>query len=75
VAADLPTLNQNTSGTAANVTGTVAIINGGTGATTGADALIALGAQAANLSTDMVADALSTYNQRLCGCKCNLWSA
>jgi hypothetical protein len=61
VAADLPTLNQNTSGTAANVTGTVAIINGGTGATTGADALIALGAQAANLSTDMVADALSTY--------------
>jgi hypothetical protein len=60
VAADLPTLNQNTSGTAANVTGTVAIINGGTGATTVADALIALGAQAANLSTDMVADASST---------------
>jgi hypothetical protein len=34
VAADIPTLNQNTTGTAANVTGTVAIANGGTGATT-----------------------------------------
>lgn len=31
--ADVPTLNQNTTGTAANVTGTVAIANGGTGAT------------------------------------------
>lgn len=29
--ADVPTLNQNTTGTAANVTGTVAIANGGTG--------------------------------------------
>lgn len=34
VASDVPTLNQNTTGTAANVTGTVAIANGGTGATT-----------------------------------------
>lgn len=34
VAGDFPTLNQNTTGTAANVTGTVAIANGGTGATT-----------------------------------------
>ena len=34
VAGDFPTLNQNTSGTAANVTGTVAVPNGGTGATT-----------------------------------------
>ncbi len=33
-AADVPTLNQNTTGTAANVTGTVAIANGGTGQTT-----------------------------------------
>lgn len=33
-AADVPTLNQNTTGTAANVTGTVAVGNGGTGATT-----------------------------------------
>jgi hypothetical protein len=32
--ADVPTLNQNTTGTAANVTGTVAVGNGGTGATT-----------------------------------------
>jgi hypothetical protein len=31
---DVPTLNQNTTGTAANVTGTVAIANGGTGTTT-----------------------------------------
>lgn len=34
VAADIPTLNQNTTGTASNVTGTVAVGNGGTGATT-----------------------------------------
>lgn len=32
-AGDVPTLNQNTTGTAANVTGTVAVANGGTGAT------------------------------------------
>jgi hypothetical protein len=36
-AGDVPTLNQNTTGTAANVTGTVAIANGGTGATTAAN--------------------------------------
>jgi len=34
VAADIPTLNQNTTGTASNVTGTVAIGNGGSGQTT-----------------------------------------
>ena len=34
VAADFPTLNQNTTGTAANVSGTVAVGNGGTGSTT-----------------------------------------
>jgi hypothetical protein len=34
-AADVPTLNQNTTGTAANVTGTVAVANGGTGTTDG----------------------------------------
>ena len=33
-AADVPTLNQNTTGTASNVTGVVAVANGGTGATT-----------------------------------------
>jgi hypothetical protein len=43
VATDIPTLNQNTTGTAANVTGTVAIVNGGTGATTDADARTNLG--------------------------------
>ena len=40
----VPTLNQNTTGTAANVTGTVAIANGGTGSTTASAALTALGA-------------------------------
>jgi hypothetical protein len=42
VAADIPTLNQNTTGTASNVTGTVAIANGGTGATTQQGAINAL---------------------------------
>jgi hypothetical protein len=41
-ASDVPTLNQNTTGTAANVTGTVAIANGGTGATSFANAGIAV---------------------------------
>jgi hypothetical protein len=40
--ADVPTLNQNTTGTASNVTGTVAIANGGTGQTTQQLALNAL---------------------------------
>lgn len=48
VAADIPTLNQNTTGTASNVTGTVAIANGGTGSTTAANALTALGAYPAS---------------------------
>jgi len=43
VSADIPTLNQNTTGTAANVTGTVAIANGGTGQTSAGSALTALG--------------------------------
>lgn len=42
VAADVPTLNQNTTGTAANVTGTVAIANGGTGQTSQTAAFDAL---------------------------------
>lgn len=41
-AGDVPTLNQSTTGTAANVTGTVAILNGGTGQTTQQAALDAL---------------------------------
>jgi len=40
--ADVPTLNQDTTGTAANVTGTVAIANGGTGQTTASAAFNAL---------------------------------
>ena len=39
-----PTFNQNTTGTAANVTGTVAVANGGTGATIAATARTNLGA-------------------------------
>lgn len=39
---DVPTLNQNTTGTASNVTGTVAIANGGTGQTTSSAAFNAL---------------------------------
>jgi hypothetical protein len=42
VAADIPTLNQNTTGTADNVTGVVAIANGGTGQTTANPAFNAL---------------------------------
>jgi hypothetical protein len=42
-ASDVPTLNQNTTGTASNVTGTVAVANGGTGATTAAGARTNLG--------------------------------
>ena len=41
-ASDVPTLNQNTTGTASNVTGVVAIANGGTGQTTKNNALNAL---------------------------------
>ena len=52
VAADIPTLNQNTTGTAANVTGTVAIANGGTGATTAGGALTNLGAIGSVASAD-----------------------
>jgi hypothetical protein len=40
---DVPTLNQNTTGTSSNVTGTVAIANGGTNATTASAALSNLG--------------------------------
>lgn len=43
-----PTLNQNTTGTAANVTGIVAVANGGTGASTASAALTNLGAYPAS---------------------------
>lgn len=48
VAGDIPTLNQNTTGTAANVSGTVSIANGGTGQTTAEAAIDALGGAAIN---------------------------
>lgn len=43
-AGDVPTLNQNTTGTAGNVTGVVAVLNGGTGSTTQSGARTGLGA-------------------------------
>jgi len=59
VAADVPTLNQSTTGTALNVTGTVAIANGGTGATTAAAALTALGG--ASLTAANAFSGVQTY--------------
>jgi hypothetical protein len=50
VAADIPTLNQNTTGTAGNVSGVVAVANGGTGANTEAGARTGLGATTAGSS-------------------------
>lgn len=47
-----PTFNQNTTGTALNVTGTVAIANGGTGATTESGARTALGVPASPTGTN-----------------------
>jgi hypothetical protein len=41
-AGDVPTLNQNTTGTAANITGTAAVANGGTGQTSAGAAFNAL---------------------------------
>jgi hypothetical protein len=53
-AADVPTLNQNTTGTASNVTGTVAIVNGGTGLTSLTANQVHYGSfsQSANLTFD-----------------------
>jgi len=50
VAADVPTLNQSTTGTSSNVTGIVQISNGGTGATNSSTALSNLGAAAVSHS-------------------------
>ena len=60
VAADIPTLNQNTSGTASNVTGTVAVVNGGTGATTASGARSNLSAAQSGANTDLTSVALTT---------------
>lgn len=47
-AADVPTLNQNTTGTASNVTGTVAVVNGGTGQTSYTDGQLLIGNSTGN---------------------------
>jgi hypothetical protein len=60
VAADIPTLNQNTTGTASNVTGTVAIANGGTGATDATNARSNLSAAKSGANTDITSVALTT---------------
>ncbi len=64
-ASDVPTLNQNTTGTALNVTGTVAIGNGGTGATIASNAF----ANLSPLSTggDLLYYDPSAGNSRLAG--------
>lgn len=67
VAADIPTLNQNTTGTAANVTGVVAIANGGTGQTTANAAFNALAPSQASqsgkyLTTDGTNTSWATVN-------------
>lgn len=83
VAADIPTLNQNTTGTASNVTGTVAIANGGTGATTRQDAMDALagavtsGQYLRGNGTDVVMSAIQaadvpTLNQNTTGTASNV---
>jgi hypothetical protein len=51
-----PTLNQNTTGTAANVTGTVAVANGGTGATSFTSGALLKGAGTSAVSTASAAD-------------------
>ncbi|CAB4155105.1 hypothetical protein UFOVP652_75 [uncultured Caudovirales phage] len=78
-----PTFNQNTTGTAANVTGTVAFANGGTGATTRQDAMDALagavtaGAYLRGNGTDVVMSGIQagdvpTLNQNTTGTAANV---
>tara|TARA_R110000822_G_scaffold291962_1_gene413938 strand:- start:2158 stop:3330 length:1173 start_codon:yes stop_codon:yes gene_type:complete len=83
VASDIPTLNQNTTGTASNVTGTVAIANGGTGETTRQNAMDALagavtsGQYLRGNGTDVVMSAIQvadvpTLNQNTTGTASNV---
>jgi hypothetical protein len=60
VAADIPTLNQNTTGNAANVTGTVAVANGGTGATNDTNARSNLSAAKSGVNTDITSVTLTS---------------
>ena len=60
VAADIPTLNQNTTGTAGNVSGVVAVANGGTGASVASTARTNLSAAASGANTDITSIALTT---------------
>jgi hypothetical protein len=55
VAGDVPILNQNTTGTASNVTGTVAVLHGGTGLTTFGGANTVLYTSAADVLTSVPA--------------------
>lgn len=63
VAGDVPTLNQSTTGTASNVTGTVAIANGGTGQTAKTAAFDAL--QPMSASGDIIYGGTSGSGTRL----------
>ena len=63
VAGDFPTLNQNTIGTAAGLSATLAIASGGTGATSATGALAAL--SAAPLSVSINAQTGTTYTLAL----------
>lgn len=83
VASDIPTLNQNTTGTSSNVTGTVAFANGGTGETTRQSAMDALagavtsGQYLRGNGTDVVMSAIQaadvpTLNQNTTGTASNV---
>ena len=83
VASDIPTLNQNTTGTSSNVTGTVAFANGGTGETTRQNAMDALagavtsGQYLRGNGTDVVMSAIQaadvpTLNQNTTGTASNV---
>ena len=72
-----PTLNQNTTGTASNVTGTVAVSTGGTGSTTASAARTALGVEigsdvqaynsATALTTNKISDFAASSSSELAG--------
>jgi hypothetical protein len=65
VAADFPTLNQSTTGTASNVTGTVLIANGGTGQTSASAAFNAL--SPVTLLGDLITGSGANANSRVAG--------